>query len=461
MKKFSDEYNGLFSLTLGGETHIWIAREDIAQDLLVKNAAISSSRADLGAYPGVINDHKYLPLIGYTETFHRQKNFAHSMASWGVTNKFYGYINLETKRLMHELIHNPSNWWHAVHLHCARISARLAYGSPELAQEHVANAGVFINQLGPSGPAPNLAPFLAHFPEWLVPGKKEVRIRQEREAELWVREFEQTKNLPQDNKQAMSYVAASLQTKSIAATKNAVFENEEEARCAVGMLCTVSIYTIAGPATLFVMAMILHPSWQEKVRAQIDKVVGTGMVDLSHAPQLPILRAAIKECVRWKSTVPLGVPRLLTSNYTYDNYHFPAGAVVHVLDIALSQDPERYSDPSEYNPDRWLNPSSSNYRAPLTEYPRLKGHHIFGRGRRVCPGQDLAEAELIVFCGNLLRFFSLGPKTEDGVANWPDPEKWTTDVIGGPLPFECEITVRDGVRLGEVERLFKEAFPQG
>jgi hypothetical protein len=66
MHKFSMEYNGLFSCTLGGETHIWVAREDVAQDLLVNNASLSSARADLGAYPGVTEDFKYLPLLGYT-----------------------------------------------------------------------------------------------------------------------------------------------------------------------------------------------------------------------------------------------------------------------------------------------------------------------------------------------------------------------------------------------------------
>jgi hypothetical protein len=66
MHKFSRQYGGLFSCTLGGETHIWVAREDVAQDLLVKNASLSSARADLGAYPGVTEDFKYLPLLGYT-----------------------------------------------------------------------------------------------------------------------------------------------------------------------------------------------------------------------------------------------------------------------------------------------------------------------------------------------------------------------------------------------------------
>jgi cytochrome P450 len=132
---------------------------------------------------------------------------------------------------------------------------------------------------------------------------------------------------------------------------------------------------------------------------------------------------------------------------------------VHVLDIAMSQDTKRYHDPSTYDPSRWLDPSSSNFKAPLTVYPRLKGHHIFGRGRRACPGQDLAEAELLVFCGNLLKFFTLEPMVNKmGEPVWPDVERWTTDVIGGPLPFKCEIKIRDGPKLKVVEKMYVDAF---
>jgi cytochrome P450 len=147
----------------------------------------------------------------------------------------------------------------------------------------------------------------------------------------------------------------------------------------------------------------------------------------------------------------------LTSNYSYEGYHFPKGAVVHVLDIAMSQDADRYTDPATYNPDRWLNESSPNFQAPLTEHPRLKGHHIFGRGKRACPGQDFAEAQLLVFCGNLLKFFVLSPKlNEQGEPVWPDPERWTTDVIGGPLPFDCEIKVRHASSRVMIENMFED-----
>jgi cytochrome P450 len=306
MKKFSDEYDGLFACTLGGETHIWIAREDLAQDLLVNNSKISSARADLGSYPDVTQDFKYLPLLGFTDTFHRQRKFAHSVMTRCATNKYYGHINSETKRLMHDLVTTPSAWWHAIHLHCARVSSKLAYGCVDQAQDHVTNADKFLGQIGPSGPVANLLPFLAHFPEWLVPGKRGVRKRQETEAKLWKNSFDKAKYDANSDRRLNTYTSASIAAKTSGEEKGTLFEKQEEAQCAVGMLCTVGVFTIAGPATLFVMAMILNPDWQKKVRNQIDEVVQDQMLDISHSPRLPILRAAIKECLRWKSTVPLG-----------------------------------------------------------------------------------------------------------------------------------------------------------
>ncbi|KAI8940575.1 hypothetical protein NX059_001850 [Plenodomus lindquistii] len=459
MHKFSKEYDGLFALTLGGETHIWIAREDVAQDLLCKNAVVSSSRADLGAYPNVTQGYKYLPLLGYTETFLRQRKFAHAMMSQNVKSEYGRYLGLEVKRLLRELAAEPKAFYELTHLFCATISAQLAYGSAESAADHVANANAFIHQLGPSGPKTNLVPLLRYLPEWLISDKRAVRLRQEREAKVWTSLFEKTKNLAKRD-ETRSYVKASLEIRHSAEGGKLLFENEEEAKYAVGMLCIVGVFTIAGPAILFIMAMVLHPEWQEKVHAEIDKVVNEDIIDMAHSPRLPLLRAAMKECIRWKSTVPLGVPRLLTSNYVYDGFHFPKGAIVHILDIAMSQDPKRYNDPSTYDPGRWLDETSPNFRGPLTEHPRLKGHHIFGRGKRACPGQDLAEAELFVFCGNLLKFFTVAPSmNEKGQPMWPDPNNWTTDVIGGPLPFECDIRLRDTEKKDIVERMYEKAFP--
>jgi cytochrome P450 len=222
-------------------------------------------------------------------------------------NQYYGYITLEMKKFMHELLATPNNFYDLTNLFCSKVSSRLAYGSDESAPEHVTNADLFLHQIGPSGPVTNLMPFLRHLPEWLVPGKSAVRHRQEKEATLWAQLFDKTKTAYKKGNDSKTYVSAALETKQVGTNDKLLFENETEAKFAVGMLCIVGVFTVAGPAVLFIMAMVLHPEWQAKVRQQIDNVVGANeMLDLHHSAQLPILRAAIKECVRWKSTVPLG-----------------------------------------------------------------------------------------------------------------------------------------------------------
>lgn len=465
MKKFSDIYDGLFSCTLGGETHIWIAREDIAQDLLCTNSAISSSRANLGAYPDVLESMRYLPLIGFTDHHFRQRKFATQIMARNVKNGFQGYLTLEVKRFMKELLEQPGNFHDGLFMCYSRISSRLAYGNPDSAREHVINSNRFIHQLGPSGPITNLIPFLGKFPEWIIRDKKDVRERQEREEHVWRELFKEAKRRYMINPTTTpsTYVSEALRTTEGAGKETLLLEDEEEAKFAVGMLCIIPVFTIQGPAVLFVLGMVLHPEWQEKVQREIDEVIPANeMLDLHHMPQLPTLRACILEGIRWRSTLPLGVPRLLEEDYTHSGYHFPKHAVVHILDIAVSQSTDRYVRPDLYNPGRWLDPASPNYREPLTEFPRIKGHHIFGRGKRGCPGQDMAEAALYVQCGNMVKNFRMEPKRgEKGEPLWPSDNDRSNDVIGGPKEFECVIRARSEERREIVEAWFEEAFPEG
>lgn len=245
------------------------------------------------------------------DAFLRQRKFAHQITSRNVNNKFFNYIPLETKRYLHSLLtmDKGSDFHHLSHMFCGYITARLAYGSPESAAEHVKNAGWFIHQLGPGGPVTNLMPFLRHFPEWLVPDKKDVRLRREEEGKLWKSLFKKATKEYESGETPISYVATYLESNKIrlANGEKPLFIDEKEATYSVGMLCIVAIFTIGGPFIVFFVAMILHPEWQEKVRSEIDDVTGGNrLVELSDSPRLPMLRAALRECLRWKSTVPAG-----------------------------------------------------------------------------------------------------------------------------------------------------------
>jgi hypothetical protein len=79
-------------------------------------------------------------------------------------------------------------------------------------------------------------------------------------------------------------------------------------------------------------------------------------------------------------------------------------------------------------------------------------------GRRICVGIDITEAELLVACSALVWAFEMKPYLNSGGQPlWPDPRKYTSSLIGGPLPFQFDLQVRDSKRADKIKQLFHES----
>jgi len=470
MHAFSNQYNKIFRLTAYGQMHIWIGDAKIARDLIVKRAAKYSSRPAIAAIPGAEKGGQYLALNELDDHWRMQRRFAHTVFAAAHQNNYHDIIQPEAVRMLYNLLNDPTDHFKQTDLFTARISARLCYGNPSEASRHSRNAHEFIAQISPtaSGPAMNVFPFLIHLPEWINTSKRWVRERRERERELWVSELKRAKQSVADGTAAPHSYARTYFERLEAAKKNSGDSPagfgfpEGEAAYAIGMLSTMAVFTIGGPLYTFYLAMVLHSDWQDKVRAEVDQVTGPDrMVTLSDSPDLPVLRACIKECLRWKPPVPLGVPRLVTEDDEYEGYYIPKGSVVHIIEQALSHDPEIYPEPTKYNPARWLEPEYPSYRVPLTVHPRLVGFSGFGSGRRVCPGIELTEAELLVACGSLVQNFDMLPNVDPktGEKVFPDSENRNSNVIGGPTHFDFNMQIRKG-RAEKIRRMYEEVRTQ-
>jgi cytochrome P450 len=339
MKELCDIYGGIWQLISCGDMHVWIGDLKIAQDLLCTKSAIYSSRPMVPAIPGSDSQGQYLPLLAHngiehphgledlmadsmTDHWRAQRKFAHTVLLQSSQREYYGYIAVEAKRYLYKLLMDPTDHFALTDRFCGRISSRLAYGRPDSAAAHCKNAFEFLGQLAPSGSVINLMPFLGSLPEWLIPSKKQVRLRREREENLWKGLMEQVRKDMDQGFAPVSYATTYINRRK---TEKAFSFDDDEAAYAVGMLCTVSIFTIGGALYGFILAMVLHPEWQEKVREEVEGLLRTtkkDIIELSDSPKLPLLRASIKEYFRWRPVVPLG------------DYWFPSTAVVNIANKA-------------------------------------------------------------------------------------------------------------------------------
>ena len=75
--------------------------------------------------------------------------------------------------------------------------------------------------------------------------------------------------------------------------------------------------------------MTLFPDVQKKAQAELMAVVGPHRLpEYSDEVSLPYICALIKECLRWRSVVPLGVPHRALEEDEYRGYTIPEGSIV-------------------------------------------------------------------------------------------------------------------------------------
>jgi len=185
-----------------------------------------------------------------------------------------------------------------------------------------------------------------------------------------------------------------------------------------------------------VLAMVLYPEVQKRAQEEIDRVLGQG-----HLPQfededaLPYLKAMRYELLRWNPPAPLAVPHRLTEDDVYNGYFLPAGSLVFPNVWAILHDPAIYPEPSEFKPERFLDPAAHS------PYPEA----AFGYGRRKCPGRALAWNTLWMTMASMLAAFVFLPERDAEGRPVPPLQEFTPLFASGPKPFKCTIRPRSSI----------------
>lgn len=119
-------------------------------------------------------------------------------------------------------------------------------------------------------------------------------------------------------------------------------------------------------------------------------------LSLSELERLPYLTACIQETLRVSDAVTGRMPRTALESLEVDGTVIPPGVEISMNNVFVHHDPDIFSEPYEFRPDRWL------------ENPRLDHYMVaFAKGARACLGINLAYAELYMALGGIFRRFGV------------------------------------------------------
>lgn len=360
----------IFEWKVMGTTHVWVETDKIARDLFVTRQKKYCDRNVLPAAVKVKYGSELLPLMGFGDPFKRYKNFMHHIMRHSTPQQFYNWPMIENKKTLRRLLEHPDQWSEHMIVHCARTIASVAWGDPAHGTKLLTMVPYLLKTVSPAGPIINKLTFLANLPEAINPWKQEEKKQFKRVEEAFYEALQDVKNRAEFGTGEMCWSRLWLESE-----KEQKHLNWHEAAHAIGSSSFVAIATIGGPLHAFFTAMCHYPSWQVKVQAEIDRVCGDRLPTMDDMPNLPMVRATVKEILRWRQPTPLGVPHVSPEDLglairdhadrrlqvaleddEYMGYHIPKDAIVHANHYLISRDPAIFPDPAEFKPERWLDP---------------------------------------------------------------------------------------------------------
>jgi len=161
--------------------------------------------------------------------------------------------------------------------------------------------------------------------------------------------------------------------------------------------------------------MMAYPEIQRKAQDELDVVVGRfHPPTFADASNLPYIQAMVKESLRWRPALPLGIPHSTTEDDWYQGMFIPKGAVCMANLWQCNHDPAFYGDDAaDFNPGRFLDEHGRLVPGPVETHE--DGHSTYGFGRRACVGKHAANETLFISMATVLWAMRLErPRDENG-----------------------------------------------
>ncbi|EIW85503.1 cytochrome P450 [Coniophora puteana RWD-64-598 SS2] len=429
LAEWTKQYGPAFTVRHGNNITIIVGRMQAAVDILERQGGVTLSRPEAVVGGTMLSQGRRLLMQPAGEIFRKMRKAVHEPLQPKIA-KTYSPIQFEAGKIfVLNILERPDLFSHFADLYAATVTLKITYGRsapssfdhPDVARIHKITSR-FLGTLKPGI-------YLAERFTWLqhVPGyAPEIKQYREEELALFQEQVKKTLTSMDEKSGRPSFV------KYMFENPEAHGLDEDTLAYLAGSLYGAGSETTAVGITRIIMAAALHPESQDKVLAEIDKLIGDRVPTCDDMGNLPQLDAFVQEALRWRPIVPLGFNHKATADFAWNGYHIPKGATVLGNHWALSRDPDMFPDPEKFNPERWL-----DAQGKLKPQSEIR-YFYYGFGRRVCPGQYVANRSLFITTALLFWAFRVSHDPSSPV----DPNAFDGGLIAHSMPFKVAFKPR-------------------
>ena len=166
---------------------------------------------------------------------------------------------------------------------------------------------------------------------------------------------------------------------------------------------TAGVDTTGSSVAFLLLDLANNPDQQEELYQEIKRVVGEGReanITESKLNQMKYLKACLQESQRLNPAV-VGFSRTVQQDIVLGGYQIPRATIVTCFTRNLMLDPDNFSDPLQFRPERWLRGCPHHHKAhPFACLP-------FAHGPRKCIGMRFADLEMNIVAIKLLQSYRL------------------------------------------------------
>ncbi|XP_024982218.1 cytochrome P450 82C2-like [Cynara cardunculus var. scolymus] len=421
--KIADDYGPVYSLRLGSRQALVVSSWEMVKDCFTTNDRNFATRPDTATSRHMVYNDAGFALAPYGPYWREIRKLVTSeLFTSQRLEKYKNVRNLEIKSFITHLFSlstlkngdqmstvNMGKWFEQVTFNVTiQILARKRFsygcrieGDDEDSHVHEAiKKGLYLSGIFV---ASDFFPIL----EWMDIGghlnaMKEVAKEVDIVIEKWLKEHAMKRNENDGRKEEEDFMDVMLSTLSKDSEMHG-HRRETVIKATIMILMLTGSESTALTLTWALSLLLNNPHVLRAAQEELDIHVGREKwVEESDIKNLPYLQAIMKETLRMYPPGPLAGPHEAIEDCNIGGYHVSKGTRLIVNVWKLHRDPQVWSDPHEFRPERFLEQHSNiNYQGQNYEYIP------FSSGRRMCPAITFAFQVVHLTLARLLQGFDL------------------------------------------------------